>query len=140
MMDHPEAGSAAGKAAASKAGPSTKLENSILVIRPYKISGLWVFDDERVGLVQEPFVSGADVIIDHMVRDIPDADSGFTLLFSANPFPGYQARLEWVRSEFDGNWYEHTDSGMQGWLCPALFKYFDKAPKQLFARFEPKAP
>ena len=109
------------------------------MIRPYKVSGLWVFDDERVGLVQEPFVSGADIIIDHMVRDIPDADSGFTLLFSTNPFPGYQARLDWTHGEFGGNWYKHEDSGLEGWLCPALFKYFDNAPKQLFARFEPKA-
>ena len=119
--------------------PSARTGNSILAIHPYKVSGLWVFDDERVGLVQEPFVSGADVIIDRMVEKIPDADSGFTLLFSADPFPGFQARLEWQRGEFGGNWYLHEESGLSGWLCPALFKYFEEAPKQLFARFEPRA-
>lgn len=34
--------------------------NSILVMSPYKHQGMWVFDDGRVGLVQEPFVAGAD--------------------------------------------------------------------------------
>jgi hypothetical protein len=34
--------------------------NEIYVICPYKHHGMWVFDDARVGVVQEPFVSGAD--------------------------------------------------------------------------------
>ena len=34
--------------------------NAINVISPYRHHGMWVFDDARVGLVQEPFVSGAD--------------------------------------------------------------------------------
>jgi hypothetical protein len=40
--------------------------NSINVIHPYKHEGMWVFDDERVGLIQAPFVAGADRIIDEM--------------------------------------------------------------------------
>jgi hypothetical protein len=64
--------------------------NSINVIFPYKHHGMWVFDDERVGLVKEPFVAGADTMIDRVVADIPDADKGFTLIFSASPFPGHQ--------------------------------------------------
>lgn len=59
------------------------LMNSIIAIHPYMYQGLWVFDDPAVGLVQEPFVSGADDIIDRMVENIPDAQQGFTLLFSA---------------------------------------------------------
>ena len=30
--------------------------------------------------------------------------------------------------EMDGNWYATDDPPMEGWLCPALFHYFDKAP------------
>lgn len=33
--------------------------NATNVIAPYKHLDMWVFDDPRVGLVQEPFVSGA---------------------------------------------------------------------------------
>lgn len=61
--------------------------NAINVIASYKYLGMWVFDDPRVGLSQEPFVSGADAWIDHVVADIPDADRGFTLVFSSTPFP-----------------------------------------------------
>ena len=28
---------------------------------------------------------------------------------------------------------------MEGWLCPALFKYFPKAPRDIFVRPEPKS-
>ena len=69
--------------------------NAINVISPYKHHGMWVFDDARVGLVQEPFVSGADTWIDRVVADIPNAENGFTLIFSSTPFPGHpvSARL-----------------------------------------------
>jgi hypothetical protein len=40
-----------------------------------------------VGLVQEPFVAGADTMIDRVVADIPDAEHTFTLIFSSTPFP-----------------------------------------------------
>jgi hypothetical protein len=39
------------------------------------------------------------------VKDIPDAQKGFRLLFSATPFPGYSLKLEWAREEYGGNWY-----------------------------------
>jgi hypothetical protein len=39
----------------------------INVIAPYKHPGMWVFDDARVVFFQEPFVEGADVIIDGAV-------------------------------------------------------------------------
>jgi hypothetical protein len=38
--------------------------NSIMVIFPYRHQGTWMFDDERVELVQEPFVEGMPEIID----------------------------------------------------------------------------
>ena len=112
--------------------------NSILVIHPYKYKDVWMFDDEKAGLVQEPFVSGADDIIEKLVTKIPKADDGFSLLFSSNPFPGFQVEFEWKRREQGGNWYYVDALKMEGWLCPALFKYFDEAPKKLYAQFKSK--
>lgn len=112
--------------------------NSILVIHPYKHDGMWVFDDEAAGLVKEPFVAGADEIIEKMVINIPDATSGFSLIFSKSPFPGYQAKFDWRREEYGGNWYYSADLDQEGWLCPALFKYFDAAPKELYTQFKPR--
>jgi hypothetical protein len=112
--------------------------NAIIAIHPYKTEGVWVFDDEKVGLVQEPFVSGADDIIEQMVAGLDHPERGFTLLFSANPFPGHQAIFEWRRSEMGGNWYYNAQLDAEGWLCPALFKYFDAAPQKIYAHFKSK--
>jgi hypothetical protein len=108
--------------------------NAINVIAPYKQHGMWVFDDPGVGLVQEPFVAGADTFIDRVVRDIPDAAKGFTLVFSGTPFPGHQYRLDWRRAEGGGNWYYTAALDMEGWLCPALLRYFSEAPKHLYVQ------
>ena len=111
--------------------------NSLFVIAPYRYQGMWVFDDPAVGLVREPFVSGIDLMIDRLVADIPGADKGFRLIFSPTPFPGHSVKLEWSRSEFGGNWYYAPAYSMEGWLCPALFKYFKEAPRELYGRAEP---
>jgi hypothetical protein len=73
--------------------------NAINVIAPYKYLGMWMFDDPRVGLSREPFVSGADTMIDRAVADIPNAESGFIMLFAETAFPGHQLRLEWKRGD-----------------------------------------
>jgi hypothetical protein len=126
------------RSAEPKGGPAVTSQNSILAISPYRWNGLWVFDDDRVGLVKEPFVSGIPEIIDAAVKGIADADKGFVLLFSANPFPGATVELEWVREDMSGNWYRWIKTGQEGWLCPALFKYFDKAPPRLYAQAKSK--
>ena len=109
-----------------------------MAIHPYKHHGLWVFDDPAVGLVQEPFVSGADTIIDRAVSGIAGAEAGFTLLFSARAFPGYQLEFEWRREEMSGNWYYSPALDLEGWLCPALLKYFETPPARIYAQFRPK--
>jgi hypothetical protein len=109
-----------------------------MVITPYWYDGTWVFDDDRVGLVREPFVAGIPEMINLLVKEIPAAREGFRLTFSANPFPGYQKKFDWVREEFGGSYYRLDDPPMEGWLCPALFHYFDEAPKTLYARADPR--
>ena len=111
--------------------------NSIGVIFPYKRNGVWAFDDRSVGLVQEPFVLGIPEIIEHFVAAIPDAENGFTLFFSDSQFPQCQAELEWIREDCGGNWYREKTTEMEGWLCPALFRYFEIAPKRLYLAIAP---
>jgi hypothetical protein len=113
--------------------------NAINVIAPYKHHGMWVFDDPRVGLRQEPFVSGADTMIDKAVEAVPDAQHGFVMLFSAAPFPGHQLKLEWRRAESGGDWYYSSQLAQEGWLCPALLKYFDGAPREIYVQVKPRA-
>jgi hypothetical protein len=113
------------------------MTNSIMVIAPYWYAGTWVFDDKSVGLKMEPFVLNVPDMINDLVKDIPAARGGFRLLFSAQPFPKFQAELEWVKLESQGNWYRIKGQKLEGWLCPSLFKYFETAPKSIFVKAEP---
>lgn len=108
--------------------------NSINIIKPYKYLDMWGFDDEKVGLLQEPFVSGADTLIDKATKSIPNAENEFILIFSKDYFPDTDLCLEWQRSDNAGNWYYSKEFDTEGWLCPALFKYFTDAPKNLYIK------
>ena len=78
-------------------------------------------------------------MIDSLVSDIPNARQGFRLLFSAAGFPGFQCKLTWLREEMGGHWYHDEESDSEGWLCPALFNYFDEAPAELYVKAEAKS-
>ena len=125
--------------AAPDAAPNKKPMNSLMVISPYKHHGMWVFDDPAVGLNKEPFIAGIDTMIDKLTADIPNAQQGFRAVFSASAFPGYETKLDWRREESGGNWYYSDKYKMEGWLCPALFKYFPTAPREIYVRAEPKS-
>jgi hypothetical protein len=113
------------------------MKNALFVIKPYRWEGLWVFDDPAVGLVREPFVAGADTMIDVATSHLPNAATGFLAVFSAGPFPGAQIVLDWVRQESGGNVYRWQEKAMEGWLCPALLKYFEEPPKNLYIQVKP---
>lgn len=116
------------------------MANALNVIFPYKYEGLWGFDDDSVDLVQEPFVEGADTMIDVILEEkvIGNADQGIRLIFSSGEFPRYDVRFDWVREGEGGNWYRSETHQMEGWLCPALLRYFESAPQEIYARFEQK--
>ena len=109
--------------------------NTINAISPYRWNGLWVFDDESKGLDKEPFVMGADALIEGVVTQHELGDK-FILLFSKSPFLGYMLTLERIKEQMGGNWYYCPEQMMEGWLCPALFKYFDVAPELIFVQFK----
>lgn len=127
----------------------TQPENALLVIHPYYHQHSWVFDDEEKGLVKEPFVAGADDFIDYILSKMGKltvGKKGFTLLFSQMPFMGQQQVLSYQKKAFGGSLYtvisdpdfrNHEDVN-QMWLCPALFKYFRKAPKKLYVQLKVK--
>jgi hypothetical protein len=108
-------------------------------IKPYwsDVFSTWVFDDEATGLHQEPFIEGIPLLISELVASIQDAQRGFLLSFAAEPFPSYQRRLCCVREQDGGHWYEIDDgTDREGWLCPALFHYFDAAPPCIYVQAE----
>ena len=66
--------------------------NQIIVIMSYRHADTWVFDDEDVALDKDPFACGIPAIIDYLTRDIRNAEDGFRMLFSVQPFPGFQEK------------------------------------------------
>src|SRR4051794_13020793 len=112
--------------------------NAIQVIFPYKDNSVWMFDDQSKGLAREPFVCGIPEMMDLLVGDVEDADKGVAVYFSAQPFPGFQFKVDRVGPEAGGNWYRTTIDGieMRGWLCAALFQYFETAPAAIYVKAE----
>ncbi len=123
--------------------------NQLNIIQPYKtlfpwgddktFKSTWVFDDESLGFLQEPFVAGMPDMIDAAVEEagIKDADLGFTMVFSHYPFPTGGPTLHEltkVAEEFGGAWYRGKIDGVRltGWLCPGLLKYFSSPPKKIY--------
>jgi hypothetical protein len=82
-------------------------------------------------------VQGVPEMVNALVADIPNAHDGFRLSFSAQPFPGYQKKLTWVRAQEGGNVYRSKNPPLEGWFCPVLFRYFNAAPPYLYVKAEP---
>lgn len=109
-------------------------------VSKWQTSRVWVFDDPAKGLINEGLVSGTDVLLDRLAAQFPNGEKGFALTFSDKPFKGHQLAFDWQKSDTGrdlaegcgGNWYTEQGTGHECWLCPALFKYFDKAPTHIY--------
>ncbi len=112
--------------------------NALLVIEPYRSGRTWRFDEPLLHLKGEPFVQGIPEMIDKMVEGIPGSERAVRLTFSQRPFPGWQYRLDRRQEQDGGNWYYNETWKMEGWLCPALFKFFPRAPQHIYVRAEAK--
>src|SRR4051794_38283174 len=84
-------------------------------------------------------------------KGIPDAEHGFTMFFSDEPFD-HDVELTFLSPEkaaratgqsisghpATGNWYTGIVAGqkMVCWLCPALTEYFAAPPERIFVKAE----
>jgi hypothetical protein len=120
-------------------------------IHPYQLEdGTWVFDDPDRGLKQEPFVLGMSEMLTELAARLSLSDSPgdpprkvLEVTFAADEASDSDtrpsAKLDWLLSQNGGNWYRGTIYApnfgcvqMIGWLCPALFKYFNRAPTTIY--------
>ena len=110
-----------------------------MAIYPFRDQGMWVFTDESVDLVKEPFVAGIPEILESLLakEGIQNPESGFRLIFSATPFPSHQLVAVRLREDDGGHWYGVDTPQGEGWLCSAMFNYFSQAPDNLYIRVEP---
>lgn len=107
--------------------------NSLYSISPYRSGSSWVFDDPARQILAEPFVAGADQIMEFLSggRDT------FTIIFAEYAFPSVNHHLAWLREESGGNIYRHEESGIEGWLCPVLLVYFPVPPQRIYLHLLP---
>ena len=74
---------------------------SEMILHPYRYRGVcWVFDDQEASLKEEAFVLGASEMISRLVqaKQIPNAEQGFSLSFSDQPFD-HDLELGWISAE-----------------------------------------
>jgi len=121
-----------------------QLMNALYVISPYRVSGQWVFDDSSKNLEKEPLVCGADTLCSKLYGEYGD----FNAVFSDSVLPAWDFHLKKnvEKDCMSGTWYklatdlisdDNDDEGYEGldvWLCPALFRYYSKAPDALFIK------
>lgn len=105
----------------------------------YRTPTGWAFDDATRGLVAEPFVYGADTLIDETLAY--QQQSGATkcrLTFGVRTFPQATVCLQKEESEtlegLAGTWYREVATRRRAWLCPALTLYFEVPPPTLYVQ------
>ena len=109
------------------------MSNTMQALRLYRHQGTWAFDDTRHDLDAEPFVLGAEELIDTMLKDqgLWPCDS-VTVYFSLTPFPGATSFLK-MEEVWGGCWYMN-ERYREGWLCPAgRFYSPDEWPEEFWA-------
>jgi len=113
----------------------------VFCIYPYWHDGCWAFDDPDTDLFEEPFVEGASEVISALVEkhQINDAKEGFEIAFSDGPFIENASVVEFVAHDRGGARYHTSIDGqeMEGWLCPALLRYFDSPPERIYLHLSP---
>jgi hypothetical protein len=115
----------------------------IFTIKPYKTKeGFWTFIDPNTTRTEEEnmLVGGIDI----MMNQIQAAYGKFSLSFSDDQFLEGNIlcsfELHWVHGDrynnttSAGNTYLNSETGQEGWLCPVLFDYFEKAPLVIYIK------
>jgi len=119
--------------------------NTINFIYAYVHKGAWVFDDESRELDKEPFVAGADLLMDAMAGIDGKRKDGQTVAFyfAETPIPDWDVQLRIKGKDgHDGTFYmvdfpelNKNDEGPI-WLCPALLKFFDESPENIYVKIK----
>ena len=111
--------------------------NSIYRVLVRVVDGLWVYDDAKFGVREQPLVFGMDLILERMVEQVEGGGDRLNLVFSSIPFPGSEFSLGFVREETEGFVYRWDEKKLQGWLSPSLRNYFPEPPPEIYLQLLP---
>lgn len=117
------------------------MPNKLFTLSAFFKDGLWMFNDPRRDIYEEPFIAGADIMFDVMSKRIDRPEINFCFILFANaPLPTCDVHAKHLKPDgYGGHVYcvkQFTDQliGFEFWLCPALLKFFPEAPKDLFVK------
>ena len=113
------------------------LGNSIYRVLVQMVDGLWVYDDAKFGVREQPLVFGMDLILERMIEQVEGVEERLNLVFSSIPFPGSEFALGFVRQETEGFVYRWEEKKLQGWLSPSLRNYFPEPPPEIYLQLLP---
>jgi hypothetical protein len=109
------------------------MTNALYTIRPYRMGSVRAFDDPARGLQAEPLVAGMPEMINRVMTLQRLEGDHVTIVFSDRPFPG-ALHLTKTRPEDAGAWYRLSEPfEAEGWLCPAMLRYFPEHPQDVYA-------
>lgn len=111
---------------------------TVYTIIPYKLNVQWMFDDERFGLVGEPFAFGSDRLMSRFSFVHADGADRFRLTMSSPPLPVNHEELTFQKGNYELGCIYETLQRFGCWLCPALkFYYPENPPKKIYMAAEP---
>ncbi len=139
------------------------INNAVMTLPIFRKGGTWMFNDPGRELYEEPFVGMANLPFEFIYFDkngvhARDGDE-ITIYFSENEIPNYNIKAEHTDDlgENKGDMYkmfinrdtvkrqsiQHLEqmvpgimqNGQEFWLCPALLKFFNFAPKRIYVSY-----
>jgi hypothetical protein len=99
----------------------------------YKLNGLWVFNEEYLGLKAELFVPDATEVLDMVLAKTKFANNSTHTVIFGEELPEYDA--EFILEEDFGTSCNYSYDGKVFWLCGVTFMYFKTAPKKFYIKF-----
>lgn len=131
----------------SKSTKVDKTANAVNQLKVYWTGSTWAFDDPRIGLVAEPFVAGAEMIISDAIERAHGylvlkkaKETGIVITFSKTLLPHVEDEVSITLQEqfdkFGHGMYIDNFSGRVGWLCPATLHYFKDYPEYIYANIK----
>lgn len=110
-------------------------------LRWHQGENTWCFDIPFAGIIDEPFVDGIPELIEfHLNRKgkLKEAKkTGICVLFSGTTKKpdcfknGIYAKLQRREEDNGGCWYWDAAAKAHGWLCPNLYQFFARPPRQV---------
>ena len=99
----------------------------------YKLNGLWVFDNEFLGLKAELFVPSATEVLDEVLSKTNLINKKNPSVIFGEVLPEWDA--EFIMVEDLGGSYNFSYNGKIFWLCGALNYWFNPPPKSFKIKF-----